>query len=67
MVNKESHCLYSMDQGLPQLSSSMTIHVLYSRGIEGEALLNIGDTELPLLRAQGKPVSEEPLSKTLTL
>lgn len=48
-------------------AASIAIHELCSQRIEGEALLSVGDTDLPLLRAQGKPVSEEPLSKTFTL
>lgn len=48
-------------------TASMAIHELCSRRIEVEALLSTGDTDLPLLRVQGKPVSEEPLSKPFTL
>lgn len=49
-------------------ATSMKIHVLRSQSIEGEeALLSVGDTDLPLLRAQGICASEGPLSKTFTL
>lgn len=61
----KDHIAYSpWTRGFLSSAASTAIHVLHSRRIECEALLSTGDTDLPLLRAQGKPVPEEPLSKT---
>lgn len=63
----EKHCT-PRARGFFSSATSMKIHVLHSQRLEGEeALLSVGDTDPPLLRAQGKRASEGPLSKTFTL